>query len=753
VSPGVCHFADFELDPNAYRLSRAGEVIRLERIPLELLFLLMERCGQLVTRDQILERVWGKGVFIDSEHGINTAVRKIRRALNDDANAPRFIVTIPGKGYRFIAPVVVPNGEPKETETSDEQKITNSAENDITEASSIERQIDRSMNGPPASISPAGLGERRHLTVLFCDLVDSTGLATRLDLEDWSEIVADYHKRAAHEVERFGGYVAQYLSDGLLVYFGWPEAHDDDVERAVRAGLAIVDAISELGGEAPPPIPSPMAKDGGGDRHPKLAARVGINSGVVVIGSATGRGADVFGQAPNLAARVRSAAEPGTVVITGAVHSLVSGLFVVEDRGAQVLKGIADPVQLYRVIRHSERRGRLGALAATRGLTPFAGREEELQLLMNRWERAANGEAQVVLIVGEAGIGKSRLLQRFREQIADRSHTWLQCGAAPFFQNTPFFAVTEMLQQSFNRQNGDASERKLAAVEDLLGAAGLKLDEAVPLVAKLLDLPVDGKYSASSLSPDQQRKRLLAVLVAWVFGAAKAKPLVIAIEDLHWADPSTLELIRMLVEQGPSARLLLLCTARPEFHAPWPLRTHHTFITLNRLNQRDAREMIEWVAAHNVLSAETVNTLIERTSGVPLFVEELTRAVLESGNAKLSESEIPVTLQYSLLARMDRVGAAREVLQIGSVIGNEFSYPLLQAVCPGNDENPQRNRCLASNRESPKCAPFFDVSRNCAESGRCDGRRARDRRTGAQFQCRGCLLPPRDAPDSWRITA
>jgi class 3 adenylate cyclase len=274
-------------------------------------------------------------------------------------------------------------------------------------------------------------GERRHLTVLFCDLVGSTGIAARLDPEEWRETVAGYHRAAAEAITRFGGYVAKYLGDGVMAFFGYPEAHDNDAERAARAGLAILDAIAKLN-EQP--------------KRQKLSARVGIDSGAVVVGAGAGKEVDVFGDAPNVAARVEAAAEPGTVMITDAVHRLVSGLFVVEDRGAQALKGIERPIQLYRVIQPSGVRGRLEAVAAARGLTPFVGREDELRSLANRWVRALEGEGQVALIIGEAGIGKSRLVQRFHEQIKGTPHTWIEAAAAPFFQNSPFYPIAEMLK-------------------------------------------------------------------------------------------------------------------------------------------------------------------------------------------------------------------------------------------------------------------------------------------------------------------
>ena len=525
----------------------------------------------------------------------------------------------------------------------------------------------------PATLSASG--ERRHLTVLFCDLVGSTEIAARLDPEEWREIVASYHRAATEAITQYGGHVAKYLGDGVMAYFGWPEAHDNDAERAARAGLAILDAISKLN--------QPSTR-------PELSARIGIDSGAVVVGASAGKDADVFGDTPNIAARVQAVAEPGTVVITDATHRLVSGLFVVDLLGAQALKGIERPVQLYRVIQPSGVRGRLAAAAASRGLTPFVGREDELRLLMSRWERALDGEGQVSLIIGEAGIGKSRLLQRFHEQIDGAPHTWIEAGAGAFFQNTPFYPVTELLQQFLGGNGGKSAEEQLAQLEPRLELAGRKPAETIPLIAPLLNLPLSDKYPPSLLSPEQQRRRLLATLVEWVLGAARVQPLVVATEDLHWADASTLELIQLLVEQGATARLLLLYTARPEFRAQWPPRAHYTQITLNRLSARNVRAMVEEVAARNALSDETIATVVERTGGVPLFVEELTRAVLKSGNSRLTGREIPATLHDSLMARLDRLGSAKEVLQVGSVIGSEFSYELLHAVHPIADEYLQR---------------------------------------------------------------
>jgi class 3 adenylate cyclase/tetratricopeptide (TPR) repeat protein len=507
-------------------------------------------------------------------------------------------------------------------------------------------------------------GERRHLTVLFCDLVGSTAIAARLDPEEWRETLAGFHRTAAEAITRYDGHVAKNLGDGVMAYFGWPAAHDNDAERAARAGLAILDAIARLN-EQP--------------GHAELAVRIGIDSGLVVIGKGAGQDAEVFGEAANTAARVEAAAEPGTVAVSDAAHRLVSGLFVVEDLGLQTLKGIEQPLQLYRVVRPSGVRGRFQAATAAGGLTPFVGREDELRLLTSRWERVLGGEGQVALIIGEAGIGKSRLLQRSHEQIAATPHTWVEAGAGAFFQNTPFYPVSEILRQFVGDEK---NETRLAQLELRLTASGLKAAEAVPLIAPLLNLPLPAEYPPLTMSPEQQRRRLLATLVEWVIGSARAQPLVIATEDLHWADPSTLELIQLLVEQGATAPLLLLYTARPEFRAPWAPRAHHTQMTLNRLSAGDIRSIIAQVAASKALSDDTVRAVVERTGGVPLFVEELTRSLLEGGSAGQTGHEIPATLHDSLMARLDRLGPAKEIIQIGAVIGSEFSYELLQAVHP-----------------------------------------------------------------------
>ena len=563
-------------------------------------------------------------------------------------------------------------------------------------------------SGEPSVSHGSENAERRHLTVLFCDLANSTGIAAGLDPEEWRDAVAAYHGAASEAITRFGGYVAKYLGDGVIAFFGYPEAHDNDAERATRAGLAILHAITKLNEQV---------------TRPRLSARIGIDSGAVVVGAGVDEETDVFGDTPNIAARVQAAATQDTVLITAATHRLLSGLFVVEDRGLQSLKGIERPVRLYQVVRPSGARGRLEAAAAARGLTPFVGRDDELRSLLKRWELVLDGEGQVALIVGEAGIGKSRLVQRFHEQIAAIPHTWVEAAAPPFYQNTPFYPVSEVLHQLVWQQNLDRSalgevqiedqkhdrenalprdklvDEELALLESGLALAGVRPAEALPLIAAILNLPLPANYPPSPLPPEQQRRKLLAALIELLLGAARTQPLVLVIEDLHWADPSTLELIQLLAEQTVATRLLLLFTARPEFRPQWPLRPHHIQINLNRLSTGNVRTMVEQVAAQAAFSQEMLAAVVERTGGVPLFIEELTRAVLESGRESLAERTIPATLHDSLMARLDRLGPAKEILQIGAVIGAEFSYQLVREVRPIAEPELERALRAASDAE------------------------------------------------------
>src|SRR5262245_1617190 len=432
--------------------------------------------------------------------------------------------------------------------------------------------------GAPAGEGPSGLlsaveGERRYLTVVFWDLVGSSELSARLDPERFHEVLRGYQQTATEVVQRFGGYVVKYLRDGLLATFGWPKAHEDDAERAVRAGLALVDAATALCARLQP--------------DDRLAVRVGMHTGPVVVGA----GGEVFGETPNVAAHLQELAAANTVLIGPETHRQVAGLFVVEEHGTHTLQGVPEPIALYRVVQPTGVRSRF-QLRVARGLTPFVGREHERRLLSERWQRTREGDGQVVLIIGEAGIGKSRLVRTLWDELAAEPHRRIECAGSPFFQNTAFRPVVDMLQQALGWQETESPDERVASLERALEPAGLKPAEAVPLMAPLLGLVVPERYPPLGLSTEQQRRRFLSTFAAWIFGMARVQPLVIALEDLHWVDASTLELIGMLVEQGATAPLLLLFTARPEFAAPWPARAHHAQVMLNRLSRRESRDMV-----------------------------------------------------------------------------------------------------------------------------------------------------------------
>jgi predicted ATPase len=401
---------------------------------------------------------------------------------------------------------------------------------------------------------------------------------------------------------------------------------------------------------------------------PELSARIGLESGPVVVEMS----GEVFGDAPNIAARVQAAADPGSVLITANVQRQVAGLFVVEDRGAHELKGAQAPIALYRVVRASGGR-RLGA----RTLTPLAGREEELDLLRRRWERAARGEGQLSLIIGEPGIGKSRLVEELRLKLGATPHTWAEFSSSQLLQNTPLHPIAEWGRQRFRDADTPAGER-LADLENTLQLIGLDPAEHAPLIAPLVDIPLP-PGRAANLPPEELRRRQLAALIAWFLAGARAQPAVVAFEDLHWADPTTLDLMQALAERGRTAPLFILATARPEFRPPWSLRSHHSVISLSPLGRDDVAQMVGELAARHALSQEVVDGLSDRTGGVPLFVEEVARLLLERGEAGGLQA-IPPTLQQSLAARLDRLGEAREVAQIGAVLGRDFTYSLISAV-------------------------------------------------------------------------
>ena len=513
---------------------------------------------------------------------------------------------------------------------------------------------------PPRSGAEA---ERRPITVMFCDLVGSTSLTAKLDAEDWRNLVNAYLDAASAAVTGLGGHVLKKLGDGLMALFGYPQAQENDAERAVRAALAIQRALAELNAR------------NAGRRAPQLIARIGLESGQLVVDAA----GEVFGEAPNVAARVQAVAEPGSILITAAVQRQTAGLFVAEDRGAHALKGVAAPVTLYRIVRASG----AGRRSGQRALTPLVGRKEELDLLSRRWERAHKGEGQLALVVGEPGIGKSRLIEEFRARLGETPHTWAEWSSSQLLQNTPLHPIAEYGRQRFSADL--PAEQRLADIENALNLVGLDAVAYAPLLAPMVDIPLP-KERAANFAPEELRRRQLAAMTAWTLAAARTQAIVLAFEDLHWADPTTLDLMRVLAERGAQAALLIVATTRPEFRPPWSVRSHHSVISLSPLDRVQVAKMVAELSAHHALPRDIVEGVSERTGGVPLFVEEVTRLLLERGEQGGAQA-IPPTLQQSLAARLDRLGAARETAQIGAVLGRGFSYALLQSVA-GLDEGP-----------------------------------------------------------------
>jgi len=535
--------------------------------------------------------------------------------------------------------------------------------------------------------------ERRQLTVLFCDLVDATVLASQLDPEELREVVRAYQDTCAKVIARFEGHIAQYLGDGLLVYFGYPLAHEDDAQRAVRAGLGMVEAVGQLN--------TRLAQE----RGVSLAVRLGIHTGLVVVGEVGGGARQeqlALGETPNLAARLQGLAAPNTLVISAATLPLLGGFFAYQSLGTQLLKGFAQPLEVYQVRYESMATSRLEGAGST-GLTPIVGREQEVALLRERWAQVKDGLGQVVLLSGEAGIGKSRLIQVLTEQVATEPQAWLTpCQCSPYHQNSALYPMIELLERvalRFDRE--ESPQQKLRKLEGFVVQYGLTLAEAVPLFAALLSLPLDTDYAPLPVSPEQQKQKTLQALLTILLRIAAQQPVLFVMEDLHWVDPSTLELLSLLVDQGPTARILALFTFRPDFPPPWMGRAHLTQVTVNRLPRRQAMEVIRQVARGKALPPEVVEQVVAKTDGVPLFVEELTKMVLESGLLQEQEEcyeltgplpplAIPATLHDSLMARLDRLATVKGLAQLGATLGREFPYTLLQAVSPWDEETLQR---------------------------------------------------------------
>jgi class 3 adenylate cyclase len=515
--------------------------------------------------------------------------------------------------------------------------------------------------------------ERRQLTLMFCDLVGSTPLSTRFDPEDLREIVGAYHSCVAATVGRFGGFVAKYMGDGVLIYFGYPEAHEDDAEQPIRAGLAVIDAVRRLA--APEP----------------LNVRLGVASGIVVVGDLVGTGAaqerGVVGETPNLAARLQALAQPGTLVVAEGTRRQIGAFFEIEDLGLQPLAGFAEPQRAWRVLGESGVLSRFEALRSE--TTPLVGRDEELDLLQRLWRQATAGEGQLALLSGEPGIGKSRLTASLSQRIEAEPHTRLRYFCSPHHQNSALRPFTGQLERAAGFARDDTTAAKLDKLEVLLGDAAEPGD--ISLIAEMLSLSGGERFPPLDLSAQRKKERTLAALLRQLQALARRHPILMIFEDLHWIDPTSREALDLAVEGITDLPVLLVATYGPEFQPPWAGQSQVTVITLNRLRRSEGAAMVRRVAGNlGTLPPDVVDEIVERTDGVPLFVEEVTKAVVEAGAGRGHVSvsampavslTVPATLHASLMERIDRLGpAAKEVAQIGAAIGRDFSYELLTAV-------------------------------------------------------------------------
>jgi class 3 adenylate cyclase/predicted ATPase len=650
-SSDIFLFGEFRLDRPGGGLFRRDDhdafvPVAIGTRALDILAALIERRGDIVSKVEIMAAVWPETVV--EESNLFVQISALRRILDKEQSGRSCIQTITGRGYRFTAPVM--------------RGAVDGVEPSVPPATA------RLPVPQPSSIS---LAERRQLTLMISDLVGATALSSRLDPEDLREIVAAYHHAVADVVAGFDGAVGKHMGESILAYFGYPRAHEDDPERAVRAGLSSIAAVSRLD-----------------VRSVKLHARVGIATGLVVVGEGSAGEQSIVGETPHIAARLQGLAEPDAVVIAASTRRLVGDLFDYRDLGIVEIRGIAGPVRAWQVLRQSVVASRFEALRGS-ALTPLIGRDEEIDLLLRRWARAKAGDGQIVLVSGEAGLGKSRITAALAERLQAEPHLRLRYFCSPYHQDSALFPFIDQLARAAGFARDDMPAAKLEKLEALLARAAPP-DEDVAFLADLLSLPASERHPLPSLSPQRKKERTLEALLRQLEGLARRQPVMMVFEDAQWIDPTSRELLDLFVERVRSLPVLLIVTFRPEFLPPWIGQPQVTMLALNRLDRHDRTALIAQITGGKVLPGEVSKQIVDRADGVPLFVEELTKSVLESGllreetdryvlDGALPPFAIPTTLHASLLARLDRLASVRYVAQIGAAIGREFSYELLRA--------------------------------------------------------------------------
>jgi len=541
----------------------------------------------------------------------------------------------------------------------------------------------KQVTAPPPAVKPA-TGERRQLTVMFCDVVNSTALSETLDPEDLRDYMRLYQETCAKVIHRFDGYIAKYLGDGLLVHFGYPNAHEDDAQRAVRAGLGMLDALKFSN-----------FKTAAGQAVP-IDIRIGIHTGLVVIdevGAESQRKMDIVGETPNIAARLQSLAETNTLIVSADTYHLIAGFFEEEYLGPQTIRGYSTTIDVYRILHESSARTRLQVRSSLSGLTPMIGRDGEISRMQGLWSSVVEGQGQTVLLCGEAGIGKSRITNALKVHVAKEQDAWLtETECSPYNQNTAFYPISQLMERTVLQFTPeDDVPMRYAKLEGFLAQFGFVMEECVPLLAPIMSLPPIPKYKPLDPLALTTRQKTMELLLNLLMRRAMIQPVLFIVEDLHWADPSTLELIGMIIAQTPGAKLFTYLTFRPEFKPPWAGESNVQLITLNRLGQGQSREMVAYLVEQKKIPESVAIQILEKTDGVPLFIEELIKAVIETGqlidkgdhyevDGNATEIAIPASLKDSLMARLDRLSTSKLVAQIAATIGREFSYPLLLGV-------------------------------------------------------------------------
>src|SRR5215471_11461945 len=629
-----------------------GREVSLTHAEFELLALFARRSGRVLSRDQLRNGISGRD-HEPYDRSIDMLVARLRRKIEPNIKSPRFILTVPGVGYKF--------------------------------ATRVQHADAATLPPDKPAMEPSGgarLGERRQLSILACQI---RGLAASADPdpEDEGEVMSSVHRACADVAAHFRGLVARLLGDSVLIYFGYERAQEHDPERAVRAGIKLIGAIRNLG------LPG------------AVHAHIGISTGVMMVGISPGP-PDAFaatGQALNIALRLQSAAPPDGVLITGRTRELVGEFFDYQETEPLVLADNVAPEAVWRVTGENANAGRFEALRRT-GMLELVGRREEMDLLRRCWSRTLTGEGQVVLVAGEPGIGKSRLIAEFADETNAERYESLKYFGSPHHTDASLYAVIGELQRAAGFKHADTPQERLIKVTALLAGRASIRGQEVMLIADLLSLPVDHRYAGPQLTPQERKQKTLAALLGRIKQLALPQPMLVLVEDAHWLDPTSVEFLSLLVEAIPKLPVMMLLTARPEFVPQWPIYAHVTCVTLARLGREDASLLVERVVGGKSLPAEVMSQILLQTDGIPLFIEELTKTLLESrilreGPDKYEmigpypSQAIPKTLQGSLLARLDRLGRAKEVAQIGAVIGREFTHELLGAVYPSSEDRLQ----------------------------------------------------------------